>query len=303
MVERLMPATADLGPWIKGGALLLGVACLVLAAARPRWGVYFEEVSARGVDLFVVLDVSRSMQAEDLAPNRLERAKSDILDLLTKLTGDRVGLITFAGAAVVHVPLTTDQGFFRSVLDEVDSDSAPLGGTMIGDAIRKAIESMEERLDRDQVIVLITDGEDHDSFPEEAAALAAERGIKIITVGLGDTGEGARIPVRDESGSVSFVRHEGQEIWSVMDERLLKEIAMKTDGAYVPARTRAYDLGHIYEKYLAQLTRGEIRAEKRKRYGEQFQVFVCLGLTFILLEMLIPRYAAKRTATSPDFSL
>ena len=297
MADRLMPATTGVRPWIKGSALLLGIACLILAAARPRWGVYFEEVSARGVDLVVVLDVSRSMQAEDLAPNRLERAKSDILDLLNKLTGDRVGLITFAGAAVVLVPLTTDQGFFRSVLADVDSDSAPLGGTMIGDAIRKAIESMEERLDRDQVVVLITDGEDHDSFPEEAAGLAAERGIKIITVGLGDTGEGARIPVRDESGNVHFVRHDGQEIWSVMDERLLKEIALETGGAYVPARTRAYDLGQIYEKHLAQLTRGEIHAEKRKRYGEQFQIFVCLGLGFILLEMLIPVYASKKTSS------
>jgi Ca-activated chloride channel family protein len=293
MADRLMPTAAGLRPWVKGTVLLLGITCLLLAAARPRWGVYFEEISARGVDLFVVLDVSRSMLAEDLAPNRLGRAKSDILDLLNKLQGDRVGLITFAGAAVVHVPLTTDQGFFRSVLADVDSDSAPLGGTLIGDAIRKAIESMEERRDRDQVIVLITDGEDHDSFPEEAAALAAERGIKIITVGLGDTGEGARIPVRDEGGNVSYARHEGQEIWSVMDERLLKEIAMATEGAYVPARTRAYDLGQIYEDHLAGLTRGEIHTEKRKRYGEQFQVFVCLGLGLLLLEMAIPGYARR----------
>lgn len=292
MVARLMPARAELRPWLKGAALLLGITCLIVAAARPRWGVYFEQVSARGVDLFVLLDVSRSMEAQDVTPNRLERAKSDILDLMNRLRGDRVGLITFAGAAVVQIPLTTDQGFFRTVLADVDSDSAPRGGTLIGDAIRKAIESLPERLDRDQVIVLITDGEDHDSFPQEAAAQAAERGIKIIAVGLGDTAEGARVPERDDGTNVRYVQHEGQEIWSVMDERLLKEIALATGGAYVPARTRAYDLGQIYEKHLAQLTRSEIHAEKRKRYSEQFQLFVCVGAFFLLLDTCIPRSAS-----------
>jgi len=294
MVQRLMPEPGEMRPWIKGAAVVLGVTCLLLALARPRWGVYFEKVSARGVDLFVLLDVSRSMLAEDVAPNRLERAKSDILDLLKKLEGDRVGLITFAGAAVVKVPLTTDQGFFRMVLADVDSDSAPRGGTLIGDAIRKAIDSMKEARDRDQVIVLITDGEDHASFPKKAAAQAAERNVKIISVGLGDANEGSRIPVRDEQGNLRYVKDENQEVWSLMNERLLKEIALTTKGAYVPARTRAYDLGQIYEDHLAKLARGEVRAEKRKRYRERFQIFVCLGLGFLLLEMIIPRYRGKR---------
>ncbi len=293
MVQRLMPATGELRPWVKGAAVVLGVACLLTAAARPRWGVYFEKVSARGVDLFVVLDVSKSMLAEDVAPNRLDRAKSDILDLLKRLEGDRVGLVTFAGAAVVKVPLTTDQGFFRMVLADVDTDSAPKGGTAIGDSVRRAIGSMPEDRDRDQVIVMITDGEDHDSFPKEAAAQAADRKIKIITVGLGDTNEGSRIPMRDEQGNLLYVKHDQQEVWSRMDERLLKEIALTTEGAYVPARTRAYDLGQIYEEHLAGLTRGDVYAEKRKRYRERFQIFVCLGLGFLLLEMMIPRHRRK----------
>ncbi len=293
MVDRLMPRGGGLRPWIKGAAVLIGVTCLIFAAARPRWGVYFEEVSARGVDLFVLLDVSRSMLAEDVAPNRLERSKSDILDLLRKLQGDRVGLVTFAGAAAVKVPLTTDQGFFRMVLADVDTDSAPRGGSLIGDAIRKAVGSMDDQRDRDQVIVLITDGEDHESFPMKAANGAAERNIKIIAVGIGDAGEGSRIPVRDEGGNLRYLKHDDQEVWSRMDERLLKEIALKTDGAYIPAKTRAYDLGQIYEDHLARLTRSLIYAEKRKRYGEQFQLFVCLGLGFLLIEMMIPGYVRK----------
>ena len=237
-----------------------------------------------------MLDVSRSMLAEDVAPSRLERAKADIRDLLKKLEGDRVGLIAFAGAPVELVPLTTDQGFFRTVLDDVDPESAPRGGSLIGDAIRKAMESMDERRDRDQVIVLITDGEDHDSFPAEAAQQAAERNIRIISVGLGDTEAGSRIPRRNDEGALTFVKHEGQEVWSKMDERLLKEIALTTSGAYVPARTRAYDLGSSYDEHLAKLTRGEIQAEKRKRYREQFQLFAGIGLALLLVEMLIPRF-------------
>ena len=294
MVNRLMPAFESGRVWCKTIVMTLAVALLIVACARPRFGVFFEEVSGRGVDLFVLLDVSRSMLAEDVAPNRLERAKSDIVDLLQKLEGDRVGLIAFAGAPVELVPLTTDQGFFRMVLDDVDPDSAPRGGSLIGDAIRKEMEAMTERQDRDQVIVLITDGEDHDSFPAQAAQRAADRNIRIISVGLGDTGEGARIPKRGDDGSLVFTKHEGQEVWSKMDETLLKEIALATSGAYVPARTTAYDLGLIYDKHLANLTRGAFLTEKRKRYREQFQLFGGLGLALLLVEMLIPRFGTRR---------
>ena len=132
---------ADRGPGSRASCSWRAWACLIVAGARPRFGVYTETVTQRGVDLFVLLDVSRSMTAEDVAPNRLERAKSDVRDLLPHLAGDRVGLIVFAGKPVVKAPLTNDQGFFRMVLDEVDVGSAPRGGTLIGDAIRKALEA------------------------------------------------------------------------------------------------------------------------------------------------------------------
>ena len=290
MVGRLMPSLGGPRPWIKGILLLSGVTLLIVAAARPRFGVYTETITQRGVDLFVLLDVSRSMTAEDVAPNRLERAKSDIRDLLPHLAGDRVGLIVFAGKPVVKAPLTNDLGFFRMVLDEVDVGSAPRGGTLIGDAIRKALETMPRSPNRDQVLVLITDGEDQDSYAEEAAKQAAERGVKIFTVGLGDSREGARIPIRDDSGRLTYLQYEGQERWSKRDDDLLKKIALTTDGAYIPAGTQAYDLGQVYADHLAGLTRSEYQAEKRKRYHEQFQWFVGFGLLLLLLEMGIPGY-------------
>ncbi|MFY9255888.1 MAG: VWA domain-containing protein [Fuerstiella sp.] len=298
MVARLMPAFNTARTWVKAILLMAALTLLIIAVARPRYGFYFEEMSGRGVDVFVLLDVSRSMLAEDVKPNRLERAKSDILDLLPKLDGDRVGLIAFAGAPVVQVPLTTDQGFFKLMLDEVDVNSAPKGGTLIGDAIRKAMESMETRADRDQAIVLITDGGDQDSFPQEAADQAAQRGIRIITVGLGDIGEGARIPKRGSDGGIGFVQHEGQEVWSKMDDGLLKDIAEKTLGAYIPAQTLSYDLGQIYDDQLAKLTQGEINTEKRKRFHEQYQLFGVLGLLLLLIEMSIPAYRRTPVETA-----
>ena len=292
MVARLMPSLGGPRPWVKGGLLLAGISLLIVAGARPRFGVYTETVHQRGVDLFVLLDVSRSMTAEDVAPSRLERAKSDVRDLLPHLAGDRVGLIVFAGKPVVKVPLTNDQGFFRMVLDEVDVRSAPRGGTLIGDAIRKALETMPRSRDRDQVLVLITDGEDQDSMAEDAAKAAAERGVKVFTVGLGDAREGARIPVRDDSGRLTYLQYEGQERWSRRNDDLLKQIALSTGGAYIPAGTQAYDLGQVYDDHLANLTRTEYDAEKRKRYRERFQLFVCLGMLLLLVDMGTASYRA-----------
>ncbi|HIK95814.1 MAG TPA: VWA domain-containing protein [Planctomycetes bacterium] len=296
MVERLLPAFDTTRVWLKAILVMTAVTLLIVAIARPRFGFDLKEISSRGVDLFVLLDVSRSMLAEDVKPNRLERAKSDILDLLQKLEGDRVGLIVFAGAPVVQVPLTTDQGFFKIALEDVDSDSAPRGGTLIGDAIRKALASMETRSDRDQAIVLITDGGDQDSFPAEAAKQAAERNVRIITVGLGDVAEGARIPQRAESGGLTFVQHEGQEVWSKMDESLLEQMATTTQGAYVPAQRLRYDLGQIYDDQLARLTQGDISTEQRKRYREQFQMFAIPAFLLLLLEMWIPGYRRRQTS-------
>ena len=298
MVARLMPQFSSARVWSKAIIVMAAVALLIIAIARPRYGFYFEEMSGKGVDVFVLLDVSRSMLAEDVKPNRLERAKSDILDLLEKLEGDRVGLIAFAGAPVVQVPLTTDHGFFKLMLDDIDVNSAPRGGTLIGDAIRNAMESMEARADRDQAIVLITDGGDQDSFPQEAADAAAQRGVRIITVGLGDVSEGASIPTRGNDGGIGFVQYDGQEVWSKMDESLLKDISAKTLGAYIPAQTLSYDLGQIYDDQLAKLTQGDINTEKRKRFYERYQLFGGLGMLLLLIDLMIPMHGRKRSETA-----
>jgi Ca-activated chloride channel family protein len=150
---------------------------------------------------------------------------------------------------------------------------------------------MPEPHGRDQVIVLITDGEDHQSAPLQAAQQAAARGVKIFTVGLGDSAEGARIPIRDEKNQLRYLKDHGQEVWSKTDQQLLGKIAELTGGATIPVGTRDYDLGQIYEEHLAGLTRGEEgQSTTRKRFREQFQLFLALGVGLLMLNTLIPRY-------------
>ena len=194
MQSRILPADSRGRFWAK---LLFRETALVaglVALAGPKFGTQYEEVVPRGSDLYVLMDVSRSMLAEDVPPSRLGRAKADVAALVNRLDGERIGLIAFAGQAVVKCPLTVDYDAFRRSLDELDPASAPRGGTAIGDAIRKALEVFHAKTERDQAILLISDGDDQQSYPLEAAAVAAERHVTIFTVGLGDATQGARIP-------------------------------------------------------------------------------------------------------------
>ncbi|MDP6445659.1 MAG: VWA domain-containing protein, partial [Pirellulaceae bacterium] len=202
------------------------------------------------------------------------------------------GLVAFAGAPVLLCPLTTDAGFFRASLTDVDVGSAPRGGSMIGDAIRKGLTTLEERDDRDQVMLLITDGEDHESFPEQAAQQAAQRKIKLIAIGLGDVADGSRIPQPGDNSS-GFLKYDGQDVVSKLDSTLLEKMALATGGAYIPAETRAYDLGDVYEQHLAPLTRGETSQSRQKRHRDRFPIFLFFGLVLLLCEPLTSSFSAE----------
>jgi Ca-activated chloride channel family protein len=298
MWSRILPEDSRARFWIK---TLLREAALVaglIALAGPRWGTQYEEVVPRGSDLYILIDVSRSMLAQDVPPSRLGRAKADVAALISRLEGERVGLIAFAGQAVVKCPLTVDYDAFRRTLDELDTGSAPRGGTAIGDAIRKALEVFHARAERDQAILLITDGDDQQSYPLEAAAVAAERHVTIFTIGLGDADQGARVPQAGDSksgaGSQSFVEYEGQQVWSKLDNSLLKEIALKTSGVYVPVGIKAYDLGELYADYLQGRRGAEDESRKRLRRGEQYQIFLALALFALLADLFTRPYAAQK---------
>lgn len=290
MADKLMPKVSLANVVTKIVLQVAGVSALLIALAGPQFGEQVETIVPKGSDLYVLLDVSRSMLANDVPPSRLERAKADISALVSSLTGERVGLIAFAGQAVVKVPLTVDYESFRRSLADIDTASAPRGGTAIGDAIRKALEVFKPNSQRDQAILLITDGDDQKSAPMEAADVAAERGVTIFSVGLGDSTQGARIPAKDRTGQ--FLEFEGEQVWSKLDSTLLEQLALKTSGVYIPAGTKNYDLREIYNNYLADRGGETDETQTRLRRGEQFQWFLGVGVLLLLIDLFIKPYSA-----------
>ncbi len=273
----------------KAAAVVAAVIFMILAAARPAWNPKPETVERSGRDVVFLLDVSKSMLAEDLKPNRLERAKLAISDCIDVLSGDRVALVVFSGTAAVKCPLTQDYGFFRMMLDHISTDSISRGGTLIGDAIRTTLEEVfDDQVKAYKDIILITDGEDHDSFPEDAARKAGEQGIRLIAIGLGDENEGRRIPITDENGQKVFLKYQGQEVWTRLDADTLRKMVNATPGGkYLNVATGAIDLGNVYLKLIASAEKKRLESETIKRYEEKFQIFLALALFFLVLEMLI----------------
>lgn len=299
MADRMLQPTSQSRFWGKLVLQEIAIVTGLLALAQPQFGEQVEQVVPRGSDLYVMIDVSRSMLATDVPPSRLERAKADVLSLLNQLDGERIGLIAFAGQAVVKCPLTVDYDSFRRSLIELDPNSAPRGGTAIGDAIRKSLEVFQANAQRDQAILLITDGDDQQSYPLEAAAAAAERKVAIFSVGLGDATTGARIPQRSSQGKEiagTFVEYEGQQVWSKLDGSLLQELALKTSGIYVPAGTKTYDLGELYNQHLQGRRGDESESQTRVRKSERFQVFLLMSLFALLGDLFLSRYRVTLNA-------
>ena len=241
---------------LASATLLLGVGALM----RPQTPGGVETVAARkvGADIVVVLDVSKSMLADDAAPNRLARAKADIAEFVDHVSGHRVGLVAFAGRAAVMSPLTTDYGFFHLVLGGVDHNAVVRGGTRLGDAIRKGVDTFGANRGVSRLMLLITDGEDHDSFPLDAADAAVEAGVRIVAIGFGSE-SGSEISVADpDTGAVRLLLDaDGAPVYSRLDGDLLRDIALRTEGVYVPAGTSAIDLDAIVKTHVEPLVAAE----------------------------------------------
>jgi Ca-activated chloride channel family protein len=300
VLGRLTAAARGGRAAVRGGLLLCGLLLLAAGLLDPRWGVTYQEVQQRGIDIMVVLDVSRSMLAQDVRPDRLERARQYAQDLVRHLAGDRVGLITFAGNPALNCPLTVDYGAFVLSLLESEPELIGRGGSMLGDALRLAGESFTDEAREFKAVIVFTDGEDMGSFPVEAAAeLLAERGVKTYTVGLGDAQTGARIPL---GGGRGHVTHEGQEVWSRQDPALLREVALRGGGAYVPAGTGNVDMGRVYEEHIAPATRREFGATRLRLHEVRYQWFAAAALALLVAEGLVaarPRRGAAEPEGSP----
>lgn len=290
LAPRLVPTLSRVRQWCKALCLIGAVGCLVLALMQPQWGQEWQEVHRQGRDLMIVLDVSRSMLAEDVVPNRLARAKNDIKDLvqvLQKEGGHRLGLVVFAGQVSLQCPLTLDYGFFLQQLNQVGPHTVTRGGTLIGDAIRKALSAFGPLANNYKDIILITDGEDHDSFPLEAAKAAAAEQVSLYTIGVGDALSGTRVPVPGTTGQRTYVQYQGHEVLSRMQSELLLEMARLTGGAYVPAGTRAIELDRIYTEKIAPKARRQTAMTRRERFIHRYQWFVLAGVLLLGIDMLV----------------
>ncbi len=287
---------------IRYGLLGLAVVFDLLALAQPRWGYTWEEVRQRGLDVVVAVDTSRSMMAPDLPPNRLERARLACIDLMRVAKTDRLGLVAFAGSAFLQCPLTFDDEAFRLSLSALDTGIIPQGGSSLAEAIRTATEAFKKDEDNHKVLILLTDGEDHDEGAVKAAKEAAEAGMKIFTIGVG-TPNGELLGFKDEQGKQEYVRDaEGNIVRSKLNESLLREIATVADGFYLPlSGTKTMET--LYEQGLASLPKSESEGMRVQRFQERFQWPLAIVILLLAIEWLLqgqPVPAEKKTlATKP----
>lgn len=294
MLERLTASVSWPRRWVKAVLLSLSAVVLAITLTQPQLGVESREVQRRGRDLVFVVDVSRSMLAQDLAPNRLERAKVWMKDLVNALEGDRAGVVAFAGAPVVRSPLTMDRDFLSLAIDELSPDTAPRGGTLIGDAIRKTVSQVFD-LEADEGepdarspyrdIILITDGEDQDSFPVEAARAAGDLGVRIIAIGIG--GSETPVPAREEDAG-RYQTSGGQVVRSSLNAEALAEIAAASDaGVFLNVGDGSIALDAVYRDLIASAEQTNQGAAEVTKYTDRFVWALIPAIALLVLESLI----------------
>jgi Ca-activated chloride channel family protein len=284
LVANFSPALRNL----KITLIILAYISLIIALANPQIGTKTEEVKREGIDVMVALDVSTSMLAEDIKPNRLEKAKHEVSKLIELLEGDRIGIVAFSGMAHVQCPLTLDYSAARLFLSIIDTDLIPQPGTAIGEAIRTALKAFNREERKHKVLIIITDGEDHESKPMEAAEEAEQEGIIIYTVGIGSP-QGVPIPIYDRSGYQSGFKKDrsGSVVTTKLDVTTLQKIAYQTGGKYYLASSGEAELEEIYNE-IAALEKKELVSRQFSQYEDRFQIFLLIGFVLLLLEFFIP---------------
>ncbi len=295
LMEKLMLSKSPKRQNWKKALLILSLFFFLVALARPQIGTKLEEIKRKGVDIFVAIDVSKSMLAEDIKPNRLTKAKHEVATLMRQLRGDRIGLIVFAGEAFVQCPLTLDYGALKIFLDIIEPGLIPKPGTAIGKAIEKAIESFVETERKHKVLILITDGEDTVKDPMKAAEIAEKEGIVIYTVGIGST-QGVPIPEFDGYGKqVGFKKDKkGNVVTSKLDPLTLEKIALQTNGKYYNATPAEMELSKIYED-IDKMDKKELSSRIFLQYEDRFQYFLVIGLFLLLADLFIPERKKVKT--------
>jgi Ca-activated chloride channel family protein len=294
LMERLALSFSPKKQRWKIVLLLLAVFFLLFSLARPQLGTKLTLMKREGVDIVIAMDCSFSMLAEDFKPSRLEKAKQEINGLISRLRGDRVGLVAFAGVAFIQCPLTLDYSAAQMFLDIMDSDLIPQPGTAIGDAIGTSVKAFNQKERKYKVLILLTDGEDHDSDPLEAAEEAAAEGIRIYTIGIGLV-QGEPIPMRNKRGEITGYRKDEEDnvVVSKLDETTLQKIALTTGGRYYHATSGEMELDKIYDE-ISKMEKKELEGKLMTQYEDRYQIFLFLSILFLTAEFLISERRGRK---------
>jgi Ca-activated chloride channel family protein len=265
---------------------------VIIGIVNPQSGTKLEEVKRKGADLMICLDVSNSMKAEDLKPNRLEKAKQSISKLVDKLEGDRIGIIVFGGEAYVQLPITTDYAAAKLFLESINTEMIPTQGTAIGAAIDLAVESFGKDEGKNKAILIITDGENHEDNAVKAAESAAEKGITIHAIGMGSV-DGAPIPIYKNNVREGFRKDkEGNTVITKLDEKTLQEIATAGNGIFVRATNADAGLNYVLDA-IGKLEKKEFESKMYSDYEDRFQWFIAAAFILLLIETFLTERKSK----------
>ena len=291
LIKRLMPEQPKQKLWWKFGVYSLIYSLIIMGLANPQIGSKLEKVERQGVDLMIALDVSNSMLAEDIKPNRLERAKRAISKLVDQLEGDRIGIVVFAGRAYTQLPITSDYSAAKLFINTIDTDVVPTQGTSIGQAIDLSSEAFQKSK-HDKAIIVITDGEDHDDNPVAAAEKAVKNNISVYTIGIG-LPEGAPIPTYSNGKQTGFKKDlSGKTVVTKLDEITLQKVAAAGKGIYVRANNTTGGLKDVFDR-INKMEKQKYEAKIFSDYEDRFQIFLALALLFLVMDLFITEKRSK----------
>lgn len=284
---KLIPTWSRIKVWLKLSIYTLAFSSLVIGIANPQSGSKLEEVKRKGVDIMIALDISNSMLAEDLYPNRLGRAKRSIQELFTYLKSDRVGIVVFAGESFVQLPITTDYSAAKLFLNSIETDLITTQGTDIGDAIDLCLGSFDPESPTSKSIIIISDGENHEETTNAALQKAKEQGVTIHTIGMGSA-DGAPIPVYSRGNRVGFrTNKEGNTVVSKLDESMLSQISQSTGGMFVRASNAQSGMAYVFDE-IEKMESVDIGTKVYTDFEDRFQFFLLPALILLIIELIIP---------------
>jgi Ca-activated chloride channel family protein len=285
LVKKLLPELSRVRPSMKFILQLIAVSAAIIILARPQFGSKLEEVKKQGVEVIIALDVSNSMLAEDIQPNRLTRAKQALTRLIDNLDNDKIGLIVFAGDAYTQIPITTDYISAKMFLSAISPDMVPKQGTAIGSAIDLGMRSFSPGEGKSKAMIIITDGENHEDDPIAKASEASKAGIVIYTIGIGSA-NGVPVPMTI-SGKRDYLKDkDGNTVITKLDEDILKKIAISAGGNYVRASNSNIGLDEIFSE-IKKMKKQEMESTMYTEYNDQFQIFAVIALFFLIVDFMI----------------